>query len=115
MMRNLHPKSLLVALVVAMPLFLWPVRAGALTPLELLGKHIFFDPLSISGNKQACASCHNPAKGWILPNAAINGSTVVAPGAKPHAMGSIKTPSNAYASFSPPFRSGNFGPIPPWE
>src|SRR5688572_26480139 len=104
MMMNLHPKSLLVALVVAMPLLVWPVRAGALTPLDSLGKNIFFDQMSVPGNKQACASCHDPAKGWILPHSAINASTVVAPGAERHAVGNIKTPSNAYASFSPPFR-----------
>lgn len=115
MMMNLNTKSLIVASVVATPLFFWSAGAAALTPIELLGKNIFFDQISTPGNKQGCVSCHDPAKGWILPNSAINGSTVVAPGAKPHAVGSIKTPSNAYASFSPPFRSGNFGPIPPWE
>jgi cytochrome c peroxidase len=117
MMMNLHTKSLIVALVVATPLCFWSASAVALTPIELLGKHIFFDQISIPGNKQACASCHNPAKGWILPNSAINGSTVVAPGAKPHAVGSIKTPSNAYASFSPPFHALSPPPprIPPWE
>jgi cytochrome c peroxidase len=115
MMMHLHTKTLIVAAVVATPLFFWSARAAALTPLELLGKNIFFDRISIPGNAQACASCHDPAKGWILPDAAINRSTVVAPGAKPHAVGNIKPPSNAYASFSPPFRSGNFGSIPPWE
>jgi cytochrome c peroxidase len=112
---NLSTKSLIVASGMVMPVLLWSARAVALTPIELLGKNIFFDEISIPGNKQACASCHDPAKGWILPNSAINSSTVVAPGAKPHAVGNIKPPSNAYASFSPPFRSGNFGPIPPWE
>ena len=115
MMMNLNTKSLIVASVVATPLFFWSAGAAALTPIELLGKDIFFDQISIPGNTQGCVSCHDPAKGWILPNSAINGNTVVAPGAKPHALGSIKTPSNAYASFSPSFRSGNFGPIPPWE
>jgi cytochrome c peroxidase len=115
LMMHVHTTSFIVASVVVTPLVFWSAGAAALTPIELLGKHIFFDQISIPGNKQACASCHDPAKGGILPHAAINGSTVVAPGAKPHAVGSIKTPSNAYASFSPPFRAGNFGPIPPWE
>ena len=87
-------------LIVAMLCLVWSAGAAALTPIELLGKHIFFDQISIPGNKQGCFSCHDPAKGWILPNSAINDSTVVAPGAKPHAVGRIKTPSNAYASFS---------------
>lgn len=88
-------------------------QAASDAALKELGKHVFFDPISIPGNKQACASCHDPAKGWILPNSAINSSTVVAPGAKPHATGNIKPPSNAYASFSPPFRPA--GGFSAWE
>ena len=77
-----------------------------LTPIEALGKAVFFDArLSRPRSRQACASCHDPAHGWVLPNAQVNRTTVVAPGAAPHAVGSIKTPSNAYASFSPPFAS----------
>jgi cytochrome c peroxidase len=72
-------------------------------PVTTIGKNIFFDEISIPGNKQACASCHDPSTGWILPNSAINSTTVVAPGAAPHALGNIKPPSNAYAKFSPPF------------
>jgi cytochrome c peroxidase len=107
---------LILASVTATPLLFWSAGAGALEPIESLGKNIFFDEkLSIPANKQGCASCHDPAKGWILPNSTINATTVVAPGAKPHAVGNIKPPANAYASFSPPFRSGSFGPIVPWE
>jgi cytochrome c peroxidase len=115
MLKSFHTKSLIVAAVVAMPLFFWSAGAAALEPIELLGKNIFFDEISIPGNKQACASCHDPAKGWILPDSTINSSTVVAPGAKPHALGSLKPPSNAYASFSPPFRPFPNPFIPPWE
>ena len=100
-------------LIVAMLCLVSSTRAVALEPIELLGKNIFFDKISVPGNKQACASCHDPAKGWILPNSAINSSTVVAPGAKPHAIGSLKPPSNAYASFSPPFEDRNAGSTPP--
>ena len=82
--------------------------AQALTPEETaliaLGKSVFFDDkLSHPSHKQACASCHDAARGWVLPNSKINKTTVVAPGAAPHARGDIKAPSNAYASFSPPF------------
>jgi cytochrome c peroxidase len=116
MMMSLHTTSLVVASVVAMPLFFWSAGAAALEPIELLGKQIFFDDqLSIPGNKQACASCHDPARGWILPDSTINSSTVVAPGAQPHALGNLKPPSNAYASFSPPFRPFPNSSIPPWE
>jgi cytochrome c peroxidase len=116
-MVNPSLKPLVAALITATPFCLWSIGVSALEPIEALGKNIFFDDtLSIPSNKQACASCHDPAKGWILPNSAINSSTVIAPGAKPHAMGNVKPPSNAYASFSPPFHFQNFGPfLPPWQ
>lgn len=99
---------------VVVSLGLGAAEAWALTPIEELGKNVFFDDkLSHPSNKQACASCHNAARGWVLPNSKINGSTVVAPGAAPHAVGSIKTPSNAYASFSPPFGKTDLDPPAP--
>ena len=113
-----HPKikSTIAASAIALPLLLDCGGAVALEPIELLGKHVFFDEkLSIPSNKQACASCHAPARGWVLPDSEINRTTVVAPGAAPHALGSIKPPANAYASFSPPFK---FSPAPfvvPWQ
>ncbi|HEX2525354.1 MAG TPA: cytochrome c peroxidase [Geminicoccus sp.] len=112
-----YTRSLILASVAAAPVIFGPAGADALEPIESLGKNIFFDEkLSIPANKQACASCHDPARGWILPNATINATTVVAPGAKPHAVGNIKPHANAYASFSPPFRRGSFGPFTaPWE
>jgi cytochrome c peroxidase len=91
-------------------------EATALEPIELLGKHIFFDEkLSTPSNKQACASCHDPARGWVLPDSEINRTTVVAPGAAPHALGSIKPPHNAYSSFSPPFRFSQAPFLAPWQ
>src|SRR6478672_4512273 len=70
-----HPslKPLVAALITATPFCLCSLGVRALEPIEALGKNIFFDDtLSIPSNKQACASCHDPAKGWILPNSAIN-------------------------------------------
>ena len=112
-----HPriKSTVVASAVALPLLLDCGEAVALDPIELLGKHVFFDEkLSIPSNKQACASCHDPARGWVLPDSEINRTTVVAPGAAPHALGSIKPPSNSYATFSPPFKFSPAPFMPPW-
>jgi cytochrome c peroxidase len=113
-----HPiiRTAVVASVVALPLLLDCGKAVALDSIELLGKHVFFDEhLSIPSNKQACASCHDPAKGWTLPDSQINRTTVVAPGAAPHALGSIKPPANAYASFSPPFRFSQAPFVAPWQ
>jgi hypothetical protein len=79
-----HPriKSVIAVSAAALPLLLDCAEAVALEPIELLGKHIFFDEkLSTPSNKQACASCHDPARGWILPDSEINRTTVVAPGA----------------------------------
>jgi cytochrome c peroxidase len=118
-MASLSGKSLILASLAVTPLLLGSAGAVALEPIELLGKHVFFDKkLSIPANKQSCASCHDPGRGWVLPDAAINAKTVVAPGAKPHALGSLKPPANAYASFSPPFRSDSNVPpggfVLPW-
>jgi cytochrome c peroxidase len=45
--------------------------AQALTPLEGLGKNIFFDQnLSLNGN-QSCAACHAPESGWTGPDPSI--------------------------------------------
>ena len=97
----LATRSVMLAVVAATPLALWPAAARALTPheaLELLGKNAFYDKsLSTPGNKQGCVSCHEPTKGRIFPDAAVNKKTVVAPGAAPHRLGSLKPPSNIYA------------------
>ena len=101
--RRMRLAALLAAMASAsLPIAAVPARA--LTPIELLGKNVFFDTnLSRPRGKQACASCHDAARGWTFPNAAVNRTTVAAPGAVPGAIGSIKTPTNAYAFFSPPF------------
>jgi cytochrome c peroxidase len=65
-----HPrlKSVIATSTVALPLLLNCGEAVALETIELFGKHIFFDEkLSTPRNKQACASCHDPARGWVLP------------------------------------------------
>lgn len=99
-----------------MPVLLWATGASALEPIEALGKNVFFDEsLSVPRDRQACASCHDPKVGWILPDSVINKTTVVAPGARPGASGSIKVPTNAYASFSPVFRSLPPTGVVPWE
>jgi cytochrome c peroxidase len=115
-MKQAKIKSTLAASALALPFLLFHGEAVALEPIELLGKHVFFDEkLSIPSNKQACASCHAPARGWILPDSKINRTTVVAPGAAPHALGNIKPPVNSYSSFSPPFKFSSIGPfVPPW-
>lgn len=115
-MARSKTKSTLAASAILLPFLLVCGEAFALEPIELLGKHVFFDEkLSIPSNKQACVSCHAPARGWILPDSKINRTTVVAPGAAPHALGNIKPPVSSYSSFSPPFKFSSIGPfVPPW-
>jgi cytochrome c peroxidase len=73
-----------------------------LTPMEQLGKELFFDKIS-SPDRQACAACHHPAVGWTGPNAGINAHGGVYRGAVPQRFGNRKPPSSAYATFSPVF------------
>ena len=83
-----------------------------LTALEELGKFFFFDNrLSTPRNKQACASCHEPAVGWTLPLSNINATTVGAPGAQPGAQGARRPQNNTYVQgFLGVYTPGNFGP-----
>ena len=72
-----------------------------LSPVELLGKRVFEDKSLSEPAGVACASCHDAAKAFQ----GNNGSTIaaVARGAPAGAFGTRKTPSIAYASFSPAF------------
>lgn len=75
--------------------------AQVLTPVEQLGKSIFFDAnLSINAN-QACAVCHTPEVGWTGPDPAINATGAVYEGSISGRFGNRKPPSSAYATPSP--------------
>jgi cytochrome c peroxidase len=74
-----------------------------LTPMEQLGKSIFFDTnLSINQN-QSCAACHDPAAGWTGPDSDINATGAVYEGSIAGRFGNRKPPSSAYATVSPIF------------
>lgn len=110
----LATRSVMLAVVAATPLALWPAPTRSLTPIEALGKNVFFDTnLSRPRGKQACASCHDAARGGVFPNAAVNLGPVAAPGAVPGARGSFKTPTNAYA-LGPQFQSAPSPFLAPW-
>jgi len=76
--------------------------AEDLTPLEQLGKHLFFDRNLSSPAGQACASCHSPETGFTGPDSRVNDKSGIYRGAAPGAVGNRKPPSVAYASYSPP-------------
>lgn len=76
-------------------------RAADLSPLEQLGKQIFFDKNLSSPAGQACASCHAPEAGFTGPDSTTNLKTAVYQGALPGRFGNRKPPSAAYAAYSP--------------
>ena len=78
-----------------------PAMADGLTPIETLGKSVFFDAnLSLNGT-QSCSSCHEPSMGFTSPNADFNAAGAVVQGAVSGLFGNRKPPSMAYASESP--------------
>jgi cytochrome c peroxidase len=76
--------------------------AQLLTPMEQLGKELYFDKISTPGN-QSCASCHAPKTGFTGPTSGRNDKTAVYPGAVRKRFGNRKPPSAAYATVSPVF------------
>jgi cytochrome c peroxidase len=82
---------------------LWGVAAGGdLTPVEQLGKKLFFDKISEPG-WMSCSACHAPRTGFTGPIAGINQHGAVYRGAVPQRFGNRKPPSAAYATLSPIF------------
>lgn len=73
-----------------------------LTPIEQLGKELFFDKISVPGS-MSCAECHAPSVGFTGPIPAINKKGSVYPGAVPQRFGNRKPPSAAYATLSSVF------------
>jgi cytochrome c peroxidase len=75
-----------------------------LTALEMLGKHIFFDPISKPKLMMSCSTCHDPSVGFTFrQDKSINLGQVAITGANRHEIGSLKPPTSAYATFIPPF------------
>jgi cytochrome c peroxidase len=78
-----------------------PAPANDLTPIEQLGKSIFFDQ-DLSFNKNlACAGCHGPEVGFTGPESDTNEFGAVYEGSFLGRFGNRKPPSAAYATQSP--------------
>ncbi len=74
------------------------ISDSTLTPSQLLGKKLFFDPaLSVPSGK-SCASCHTPTIGFTDPE-----MLPVSRGALKEQFGNRNSPTVAYAAFSPFF------------
>jgi cytochrome c peroxidase len=72
-------------------------EVSALTPLEQLGKAVFFDQrLSLRGN-QSCAACHAPQVGWTGDRSLVNAGPAVYEGSIIGLFSNRKPPTVAYA------------------
>ncbi len=87
--------------VLAVTLAAAPLAAQELTPLEQVGKFLFFDTNLSTPLGQACAVCHGPQVGFTGPVSEINAHGAVYPGAVNTRFGNRKPPASAYAGDSP--------------
>jgi cytochrome c peroxidase len=83
--------------------------AAKLSPLEELGKRLFFDKNLSNPAGQECAVCHGPRVGFTGPDEAINKTGGVYEGAVRGRFGNRKPPAAAYAGGSPKFHRGEDG------
>lgn len=96
-------KKIVIVLTVC---FLIPIGTSAITETTLsqeesLGKMLFFDTNLSVPPGQACATCHDPAWGWTHNDPALHTTGGVYEGAVHTRFGGRKSPSSAYASYSP--------------
>jgi cytochrome c peroxidase len=80
-----------------------------LTPIEELGKAIFFDNNLSVNNNLSCAGCHDPEVGFTGPLSDINAAGAVYEGSVLGRFGNRKPPSAAYATVSPVFHMDKKG------
>jgi cytochrome c peroxidase len=79
---------------------------GKLSPVEELGKKLFFDTNLSSPPGQSCAACHDPKAGWT---GGTENPAGVYEGAAKGRFGNRKPPSSAYAGDSPVFHLNEDG------
>ena len=72
-----------------------------LTPIEQLGKNIFFDQTLSNPAGYSCASCHSPSAGFTGPNSSINLAYGPMPGVVSGRTGFRKPQAIAYSTYSP--------------
>lgn len=77
-----------------------PAKA-ALSPIEDLGKKLFFDASLSSPTGQSCADCHAPEAGWTGPDSVTNSLEAIYHGVIPTRSGNRKPPTSAYAGSTP--------------
>jgi cytochrome c peroxidase len=85
--------------------------SSSLSPMEELGKMLFFDENLSTPPGQSCAACHGPEAGMTGPDERINKTGAVYEGALQGRFGNRKPPTAAYAGASPVLHideDGNF-------
>ena len=85
--------------------------SSSLSPLEQLGKKLFFDKNLSTPAGQDCAACHAPNVGMTGPDEKLNKMGGVYEGAVKNRFGNRKPPAAAYAGDSPALyieKDGNF-------
>jgi cytochrome c peroxidase len=98
MSTKLKRLSLLaVILIVVLLLFSQGLAQTALTPVEELGEFLYFDENLSEPSGQSCASCHEPAFGFVDPDKGLPVSEGVIAGL----FGGRNSPSAAYAMYAP--------------
>ena len=85
------------------------IAKSELTPIEELGKSLFFDSNLSAPEGQACSACHSPADGWAGPDSDINNSVAIYEGAARGRFGNRRPPTAAYAGDSPPLHRDEEG------
>jgi cytochrome c peroxidase len=98
--RNARVGVFLLGVILAL-IPLGTSQAVDLSPIERLGKQLFFDTNVSSPPGQACAACHAPEVGFTGPLPDINAGGAVYPGAMAPRFGNRKPPTSAYGGASP--------------
>ncbi len=100
MSRNLRSVivfAALVTLALAVVLVGQGMADSGLTPVQELGKFLYFDENLSEPSGQSCASCHHPDFGFADPDRGLPVSEGVIPGL----FGGRNSPSSAYAQYAP--------------
>jgi len=74
---------------------------NGLTPIESLGKNLFFDTNLSTPPGMACSACHAPETGFTGPNSTLNANGAVYPGAVDTRFSARAPPTAEYAGESP--------------
>jgi cytochrome c peroxidase len=103
--------ALLLVALVSLSFVAAQKSTARLSPMEELGKRLFFDKALSTPQGQECAVCHGPSVGFTGPEEAINKTGGVYEGAVKGRFGNRKPPASAYAGGSPKLHQdeeGNF-------